>query len=201
MFEFIQAAYKNIVRLPDLIIEQGKTTTLIGASGGGKTTVLRLLNKMISPTSGQILYQGVDMEKLDTVTHRRQVTMLSQNPVIFPGTIKENLTIGLRFQNKLIPDDERLKLTLEQVRLPKELDGSAHTLSGGEKQRLALGRLLLLEPEVYLLDEPSAALDEATEETVIQMIVDVVKLKEKTLVMVTHSKAIANNYSDLVIEI
>ena len=162
MFEFIDVKYGSIVDLPSLFINTG-ITVMVGASGSGKTTILKMLNKMISPSQGSILFHGVDLRQIKSVEHRRKVTMLTQNPAMFEGTVRDNLTAALRFQNKKIPGDEDLKLVLEQVQLNKSLDAPSHNLSGGEKQRLALGRLLLVDPEVYLLDEPSSALDEDTE--------------------------------------
>lgn len=200
MFEFIDVKYKNIVDLPDLFLEKG-ITILVGASGSGKTTILKMLNKMISPTQGRILHNGMDMKQIESVIHRRNVTMLSQNPAMFAGTIKDNLIIPLRFQEKAMLDDEALCNVLEQVWLKKNLNTPVMNLSGGEKQRLALGRVLLLDPDVYLLDEPSSALDDDTEEMIIQMLAKHALKVDKTIVMVTHSKTIAEKYADEIIEI
>ena len=201
MFQFINVKYKDILDVPRLFIEKGKITTLVGASGSGKTTILRMLNKMLSPTQGRIMFKDTDLGDINTVTHRRQVTMLSQNPVVFEGSIRDNLNIGLKFQEKNALSDDVLLSMLEKVNLKKSLDTSPSVLSGGEKQRLALGRVLLLNSKIILLDEPSAALDDETEETIIQMITEYVRKDNKTLVMVTHSKAMAEKYSDIIIEI
>jgi len=201
MFEFKDVKYKNIVHIPGGTIEKGKVTTLVGESGGGKTTILKMLNKMISPTQGEILYEGRELSKIDSVIHRRQVTMLSQNPVVFDGSIKDNLVAGLNFQGRPIPDDNTLKRVLEQVSLKKELEEVSDRLSGGERQRLALGRILLLDSPVYLLDEPSSALDDQTEGIIIDMITDYVRGNNKTLVMVTHSRTVAQKYSDVVFKV
>jgi len=201
MFQFTDVKYKDILDVPRLLIEKGKITTLVGSSGSGKTTILRMLNKMISPTQGKIMFHDTDLANINTVTHRRQVTMLSQNPVVFEGSIRDNLNIGLKFQEKSLLSDAVLLNMLEKVNLKKSLDTSPIVLSGGERQRLALGRVLLLNSEVYLLDEPSAALDDETEETIIQMVTEYVRQENKTLVMVTHSKAMAEKHSDIMIEI
>ncbi len=201
MFEFIDVRYKGIINLPSLIVEKGKITTFIGESGGGKTTILRLLNKMISPTEGEILFQGCPLNEVDAVTHRRQVTMLSQSPIVFDGNIKDNLNIGFQFQGKQIPNDSKLNEVLERVQLKKSLTDAVDRLSGGEKQRLALGRVMLLNSPVYLLDEPSSALDDSTEKLIIEMFTEFVKENNKTLIMVTHSKDIAHKYSDTIIRI
>lgn len=200
MFHFDQVKYKDIIDLPDMTIDRG-ITILVGASGSGKTTVLKMLNKMISPTQGRIFYHGIDIKQIDSVAHRRKVLMLSQNPAIFEGNLRDNLLIGLKFQEKDLPGDEKLYEILEQVQLKKELDNQAANLSGGEKQRLALGRVLLLDPEVYLFDEPSSALDDNTEDIIIQMLTEHAKKLNKSIVMVTHSKAVADKYADEVIEI
>lgn len=201
MFEFKDVKYKNIVHIPGGTIEKGKVTTLVGESGGGKTTILKMLNKMLSPTHGEILYEGRELSKIDSVIHRRQVTMLSQNPVVFDGSIKDNLVAGLNFQGRPMPDDSALKRVLEQVSLKKELEEASDRLSGGERQRLALGRILLLDSPVYLLDEPSSALDDQTEGIIIDMITDYVRGSNKTLVMVTHSRTVAQKYSDVVFKV
>jgi putative ABC transport system ATP-binding protein len=201
MFEFVDVKYKNILDVPELQIEKEKITTLIGSSGSGKTTLLKMLNKLISPTEGKILYNGTDLHSIDSVLHRREVLMLTQNPAIFEGSIKDNLNAGLVFQGKKLIPDTILKQTLEQVKLNKDLDTSANTLSGGEKQRLALGRILVLNPCIFLLDEPSSALDDETEDVLIQMLIEYVQKSRKTIIMVTHSKAVAQKYSDVIIEI
>lgn len=201
MFEFVDVKYKNILDVPELQIEKEKITTLIGSSGSGKTTLLKMLNKLISPTEGKILYNGTDLHSIDSVLHRREVLMLTQNPAIFEGSIKDNLNAGLVFQGKKLIPDTILKQTLEQVKLNKDLDTSANTLSGGEKQRLALGRILVLDPCIFLLDEPSSALDDETEDVLIQMLIEYVQKNRKTIIMVTHSKSVAQKYSDVIIEI
>ncbi len=201
MFKFVDVKYMDILDVPSLFIEKGKITTLVGASGSGKTTLLRMLNKMLSPTQGKIMFKETDLVDINSVTHRRQVTMLSQNPVVFEGSIRDNLNIGLKFQEKSLLSDDALLSMLEKVNLKKGLDTSPNALSGGEKQRLALGRVLLLNSEIYLLDEPSAALDDETEETIIHRVTEYVRKDNKTLVMVTHSKAMAEKYSDTMIEI
>ena len=201
MFEFIDVKYKSIIDIPSLTIEQGKITTFTGSSGSGKTTILRMLNKMISPSEGRISYYGEDLQKVDSVFLRREISMLSQNPVVFNGSIRDNLNAGLRFQRKEIMPDSNLMQTLEQVKLNKDLDEHACNLSGGEKQRLALGRIIILNPSVFLLDEPSSALDDKTEDVIIKTIMDYSKNNNKTIVMVTHSKIIAQKYSETIFEV
>ncbi|HLR34101.1 MAG TPA: ATP-binding cassette domain-containing protein [Tissierellales bacterium] len=200
MFRIKNVRYKNILEVPHFEISQNKITTIVGESGSGKTTLLKLLNKMINPTEGHIYYKNKNIKEREPVELRREVVMLPQNPVIFSGTIKDNLLIGLKFSEKPLVEDKELKDIMEIIYLKKGLDSEVDKLSGGEKQRLALGRTLLLSPEVFLFDEPSSALDEGSEDVVIRNIVEYVKEKEKTLIMVTHSIKIAKEYSDFIVE-
>lgn len=201
MFEFKNIKYKDIIDIDELFINEGSITVILGRSGGGKTTLLKLMNKLISPDSGDILYFNENLEYIDSVSHRRNVTMLSQTPVIFDGTIKDNLIKGLIYQKKDIPEDRILIEFLKKVSLDKNLDESAVSLSGGEKQRLAIARVLLLDSEVILVDEPSSALDSITEEKIFELLSDYSKKNGKTLIMVTHSRDSALKFAHKVIEI
>lgn len=198
MFAFNNVRYKNVLDIPSLIIPRGTIVCLVGKSGGGKSTILRLLNKMISPTQGSITLDGDDLASFDSVHHRRRTLMLEQTPHIFKGTVRDNLHKPFILQGTAPPEEATLIAYLRMVALKQSLDDSASTLSGGEAQRLALARILLLDGDVYLLDEPSSALDEQTEADVIRTMVDFVRNNEKTMVMVTHSRAIAATYGDVI---
>lgn len=100
MFLFDKVKYKDILDIDKLRIEKYKVTSIVGQSGSGKTTLLRLLNKLISCDSGEIYYDGKALSSLDSVKLRREVVMLGQEPVVFSGSIKDNLLAGLRFSEK-----------------------------------------------------------------------------------------------------
>lgn len=188
MFLLKKVKYKHILDINDLNIEKYKVTSIVGESGSGKSTLLRLLNKLISCDSGEIFYNDQSLDTINSVELRRNVVMLPQLPAIFPGTVRDNLLIGLKFSEKPTVDDAKLRQILNIVHLNKELGDDSDKLSGGEKQRLALGRVILIDPEVFLLDEPSSALDEETERIIIEKLVEYTKESNKTLIMVTHSK-------------
>ncbi|EKA7724901.1 ABC transporter ATP-binding protein [Listeria innocua] len=201
MFSLKNVKYKHILQIDDLVIEDCKVTCIVGESGSGKTTLIRLLNKLISCDSGEIIYNDHDLNTIDSVRLRRAVVMLPQTPAIFPGNVKDNLLIGLKFAEKPPVDNDKLRQILKIVNLNKELHDESDNLSGGEKQRLALGRVILLDPDVFLLDEPSSSLDEETERIIIEKLIAYTKDTNKTLIMVTHSKKIAQTYSDNIIQI
>ncbi|USK66554.1 ATP-binding cassette domain-containing protein [Peribacillus frigoritolerans] len=192
IFRLENIKYKGILNIDDLQIPAYMVTCLTGESGVGKTSLLRLLNRMDDPDSGSIYYQDQLLDEFNPIELRRKVTMLSQAPFTLPGTIEENLQIGLELTEREKKDKEELVKALETVQLQKSLDESAENLSGGEKQRLALARLLLLNPEVYLLDEPTSALDEEAELTVMGRFLEEVKREKGTVIMITHSKQLAD---------
>lgn len=201
MFSLKNVKYKDILQIDELFIESHKITCIIGESGSGKTTLIRLLNNIISCDRGEIHYNESDIGNLDPVNLRRSVIMLPQNPTIFPGTIKDNLLIGLRFSEKPLVDNIKLNEILNFVSLNKELLDDCDNLSGGEKQRIALARVILIDPDVFLLDEPSSSLDEETERIIIEKLIAYTKEKNKTLIMVTHSNKIAKTYAENIIRI
>jgi len=201
VFTLKEVKFNDILYIKELTIAEKKTTAMVGKSGSGKTTLLKLLNKLISPDSGTIYYRDTPLETIDSVALRREVVMMPQTPVIFEGNIRENLLIGLKFSEKKLSPDGRLMSVLQAVGLDKKLDEPAHLLSGGEKQRLALARLMLMVPRVWLLDEPSSALDKETEDEVMKKIMDFGKRNGSTIIFVTHSTPMAEKYAEEIIEI
>ena len=201
MYSLKAVRYKNILHIDALYIPKEKVTCIIGQSGSGKTTLIRMLNKLISCADGEIIYKDKNLKEVDSVLLRREVIMLPQNPVMFSGTIQENLLTGLKFSEKPLVSENKLLQMLCFLNLEKSLSENVEKLSGGEKQRIALGRILLMEPEVLLLDEPSSALDEETENLIISKVIAYIKSNKKTLIMVTHSSRVAEVFSDNIIEL
>ena len=200
LFQLENVRYRDVLTIEQFVIPAGQITCLIGSSGGGKTTLLRLLAKLISPDSGTITFANTLLSERDSVTHRREVAMLSQQPILFPGTVADNLRVGLKIEGKEATD-EALYDVLKTVRLKQALDADVEHLSGGEAQRLALARILLLDRPVILLDEPSSALDEATERLIIETVVSTVREQGKTLVMATHSTDEARRHADVIVQL
>lgn len=201
LFKLDHIKFKNILSIDNLKIKENKVTCIVGPSGSGKSTLVKLLNKMISPDSGKIYYKGQDIDEINSIDLRRKVLMANQSPAIYKGTVKENLLIGLKFAEKPLAADERLEEILSDLKIKKGLDDQVENLSGGEKQRISLGRLMLMDGEVLILDEPSSALDQDTEAFVMDYILSYVKTNNKSLLVVTHSKKLVQDYADAIIEI
>ncbi|WP_195267162.1 ATP-binding cassette domain-containing protein [Eubacterium sp. 1001713B170207_170306_E7] len=200
MFEICNLKFKDILDIESLIIDR-PITCIIGSSGSGKTTLLKHLNKLYTPDSGAVFYNGRDLADVPAVSLRREVVMLGQTPVIYNGDLEENLQAGLRFSEKLPAPRDRLLKALERVKLDKPLDDPCISLSGGEKQRLCLARVMLMDAEIYLLDEPSAALDKETEHFIITNLADFVLREKKALIMVTHSEEVSSLYPGGIVRI
>lgn len=201
MFSLRHVRVGDILDVPQLDIPAEKVTCIVGRSGSGKTTFMKVLNRMITPDTGTILYQGTPVTEIDPVELRRKVVMLPQTPIMFGGTVRDNLLKGLEFAERDPVDDDVLRRILEVVDLRKELNADAASLSGGEKQRVALGRILAMRPDVALLDEPSSALDEGTQRTVIERLIAGARKYGITLIIVTHARALAEQVADNLIEI
>ena len=200
MFEVQSMKFKDILDIPHLCINK-PITCIVGSSGSGKTTLLRMLNCLTVPDAGAIFYEGEDVSKMDTIKLRRNVVMLGQTPVIYSGSIEDNLQIGLEFSKKLPASKASMNETLERVELNKQLTDGCSNISGGEKQRLCLARVMLMDADTYLLDEPSSALDKETELFIIENFSRFVLENKKQLIMVTHSEQIAQKFPDSIIRI
>lgn len=201
MLKLENVKYKDIIDIEDLEFQKGKVTCITGESGAGKSTLLKLLNKVISPDSGKILFKDKNLKDIDSIEFRRKLPTLSQFPVIYDGNIRDNLLIGLKFSNKESKPDQKLEEVLKKVRLDKKLDDDPEKLSGGEKQRLCIGRILLMDTDTIMLDEPSASLDSKTEHDIISLIYDEIKACGKTMIYITHTKDIAEEFSDVLIRL
>lgn len=201
MFRLKEIRAAGVLAVDELAIPEGRVVCMTGESGSGKTTLLKLLNGMIPYDSGEIYVRGEPLSAIDLVALRRRVIMSPQNAVLFGSTVRDNLQAGLGFSGRSPASAEALREALETVCLRKEPDDRTDTLSGGEKQRLALARVLLMEPEVWLMDEPTSALDERTSLEVMARLVRRMKAGGRTIVMVTHSPSVVRSFAEFLIEV
>ncbi len=182
---------------------KGDVIAVIGPSGGGKSTFLRSLNLLEKPTSGSILFDGVDItgKKVDLPLHRQKMGMVFQHFNLFPHkTILQNLTmapIRIRKMPKAEAEEKAMAL-LQRVGLADRADAYPAQLSGGQKQRVAIVRALAMEPEVMLFDEPTSALDPEMVGEVLEVIKSLAK-NNMTCVIVTHEMGFAREVCNRVL--
>jgi spermidine/putrescine ABC transporter ATP-binding subunit len=178
-----------------LDIARGEFFSLLGASGCGKTTLLRMIAGFEQPTSGQILLDGIDTTPLPP--YRRPVNLVFQHFALFPHlTVAKNVAFGLRYQTGIRDDQRRVSEALELVELAGLDSRYPHELSGGQKQRVALARALILQPKVLLLDEPLGALDQKLRKTMQVELKTLQRTLGITFVFVTHDQEEAMTMSD-----
>jgi len=175
-----------VLKIEELQVQQGEILALIGPSGAGKSTLLRLLNFLEQPTQGDILFAGAAETAVLPLAQRRRITMVLQRPLLLRRSVRANLRYGLKLRGvRLAADTERF--WLERLGLTAVADQSADKLSAGEAQRVALARALLLQPDVLLLDEPTANLDPYNVGLIESIISEINSQSGITVVLVTHN--------------
>ncbi|HWQ58471.1 MAG TPA: amino acid ABC transporter ATP-binding protein [Clostridia bacterium] len=184
-------------------IEKGEVVSVVGPSGGGKSTFLRCLNLLEKPDSGAILFEGADVTKkgVDASAHRRRMGMVFQQFNVFPHlTVAGNITLApvLVRKKTQAEADEMAKALLARVGLLDKYAEHPSRLSGGQKQRLAIVRALAMEPDVMLFDEPTSALDPEMVGEVLAVIRGLVA-DGMTTIIVTHEMGFAREISDRVL--
>jgi tungstate transport system ATP-binding protein len=150
------------LKVADLTIERGTIRSIVGPNGSGKSTLLRLLALLLKPDSGQLSFDGhaLDPDNYQPWELRRRVTLVDQSPYLLQGSLHRNLSYGLKIRDVARKEQsERIRQALSDVGLAYSAKRSVKQLSGGEKQRLALARALVLQTDVLLLDEPTANID------------------------------------------
>lgn len=185
----------------NISVEKGEKIVILGSSGSGKSTALRCVNLLETPTGGQILYNGEDITKQNINKYRKKVGMVFQNFNLFPNmSVLENITLAPKvFGDDTDENIEKKAIELlKRVGLEDKKDVYPNSLSGGQKQRVAIARALANSPEVLLFDEPTSALDPE----MVKEVLDVIKeLSEEglTMLIVTHEMNFAKEVADKVI--
>jgi putative ABC transport system ATP-binding protein len=168
-------------------IPPGEILAVVGPSGAGKSSFLRLLNRLDEPTGGTVLLNGEDYRTIAPRELRRRVGMVMQTAYLFPGTVAANIAFGPRQRGEILNRDQ-IEALLDRVGLPGYQDRDVINLSGGEAQRVSIARTLANAPEALLLDEPTSALDEASARGIEELLLDIIRERRMTCVIVTHNR-------------
>lgn len=188
-----------IVDSISLRVHESEVLAIIGPSGSGKSSFLRLLNRLDEPTGGTVYLDGTDYRDFDPEELRRRIGFIPQEPALRPGTVRENVAISDWIRDEPI-DEQRVTTLLDRMDLPGYEERNVDDLSGGERQRIAIARALYVGPEVLLLDEPTSHLDTKTEAQIEELLDDLIRNEELTCLLVTHDTAQAERLGDRVVE-
>jgi tungstate transport system ATP-binding protein len=188
----------EVLRVPSLDVHEGEVLAVIGPNGAGKTTLLQVLALLDRPVQGEVLYDG-DRVRGRELGIRRRMALMMQDPLLLRRSVAENVATGMRMRG--VPAHERRTRTvrwLGRFGVAHLAERSARKISGGEAHRVALARAFALEPEVLLLDEPFAALDQPTRETLLDELAGALGETGLTTVFVTHDRSEALRLGDRV---
>jgi putative ABC transport system ATP-binding protein len=183
----------NKVIVDDVSFElhASETLAILGPSGSGKSSLLRLLNRLDEPTSGTVFVEGVDYRSISPRELRRKVGLVMQRPYLFSGTVEDNLRFGPQQRGEQL-SPEAIAALLSETGLPGYAARDVAKLSGGEAQRVSLARALANSPSILLLDEPTSALDDASKGGVETLVRTIVNGKKLGCVLVTHDRSQAD---------
>ena len=186
---------KLLVSAVTFALNPAETLAIFGPSGSGKSSLLRLLNRLDEPTEGTVYLNELDYRRIPPPELRRRVGMVTQRAFLFPGTVADNLRYGPRQRGQQL-SDTRIDELLTSVRLAGFASRDIANLSGGEAQRVSFARTLANEPDVLLLDEPTSALDEEAKREVEAVIQRIAQEQRIACVLVTHDAAQAQRLAD-----
>jgi len=192
------------LNIPNLQIQPGEKVAILGVIGAGKSTLLKILSGLYKPTSGKVLLDGIDMQQLSKDNVSNTIGYLEQDTKLFSGTLRDNLSIGLvSITDEKILEVCKLTGLIGLISsLPKGLDTEVpeggESVSGGQRQLIALTRMLIGESKVLLLDEPTASMDEGTEKRILTILQKNIT-QEQTLIVVTHKPALLSLVDRIII--
>ncbi len=181
---------KDILKNINLEIEKAEIFALIGPTGAGKTTFIRILDLLESPYSGRLFFDGVDItsSRVSKLEARRKMSYVQQKPLVFTMSVFDNVACGLRWRHiKSAAVKRKTDEALELVGMAAYKDRNAKTLSGGETQRVAIARALVTEPELLFLDEPTANMDPVSTAKIEEVLAYIINEQRITIIMTTHN--------------
>jgi putative ABC transport system ATP-binding protein len=188
------------ISYPDITVQSSRTTFIVGESGTGKTTLLKLFNQTETQTSGTVLFFGSDLSG-KTMELRRNAILCGQNVFLFNDTIRENFNEFRKYADHSCMDDHDIIKFLRICCAPEDLDKQCKNMSGGERARVFLAVHLSFMPRVMMLDEPTSALDHDTANAVIGNIKTYCVENGITLIVVSHDRGIVDTFADHIVDL
>jgi putative ABC transport system ATP-binding protein len=201
-FENVSYAVNNRYILKNIYLEVNHRDfiSVVGPSGSGKSTFFRLCSQLVSPTNGNIFYKNIPYTKYGPIEWRRKIAYCFQTPSLFGDTVMDNLKFPFFIRNKKL-DLSMIKELLKNFKMSSEyLSRSIDNLSGGEKQRIALIRALIFNPEILLLDEVTSALDEKNT-LIVEDVIKSLNDSGTTILWITHNSEQSKKYANKILSI
>ncbi len=192
---------RSVLSGVNLSVDKGETCAVIGPTGAGKTTLIRLIDLLDTPSSGRILFDSIDVTASGRAGNsaRRRMALVQQKPVVFKMNVFGNIACGLKWRHQRKDVIwSKVNDVLEIVGMGDYRERDARTLSGGEMQRVAIARALVIEPELLLLDEPTANLDPVSVSKIEEVLAHIIKERKTTILMSTHDMSQGQRLADKV---
>lgn len=195
-----QLKFLNI-EYEDILLKENEISFIVGSSGTGKSSLLKIFNQTYSQSSGKVFYNGVDTENLNTISLRKEILLISQNVFLFDDTIKGNFKRFYEFRGEELISEKEMKEYLSICCIDFSLDDDCTTMSGGERQRIYTAIFLSFKPKILMLDEPTSALDSRNSKAMLQNIINFCKVNIITLIVVSHDNELTNEFAENIITI
>lgn len=201
IFETRNLSFRDTIHYQDISIVKDKVNFIVGRSGTGKSTLLRLFNGTLTPSAGEIFYAGDNLLEMDTIELRKKVSLISQSVYLFDSSIRDNFIQFYEYRGLPAPTNEMMLefLKLSQIDFP--LDKDCTTMSGGERQRVYIAIFLSFLPKVLMLDEPTSALDKDNGYNVMQNVISFCKEKGITVIIISHDNNLTETFGENIVAI
>ncbi|MBH1940593.1 ATP-binding cassette domain-containing protein [Mobilitalea sibirica] len=194
-------SFNDIIHYQDVGIIKNQVNFIVGSSGTGKSTLLRLFNGTYSPSQGNVFYEGQDLNEIDTIELRKEILLISQSLYLFDLSIRDNFIQFYEYRGLDAPSEQEMRRFLDLCCIPFPLEQDCTTMSGGERQRIYIAIFLSFHPKVLMMDEPTSALDKENSQNVIHNVLSYCKENNITVIIVSHDPNITEQFAEHVITI
>lgn len=189
------------IEFEDISLKTNEVAFIVGSSGTGKSSLLKIFNQTYSQSSGKVFYNGVDIDNSDILSLRKEILLISQNVFLFDDTIKGNFKCFYEFRGEELISEKEMKEYLLICCIDFSLDDNCTTMSGGERQRIYTAIFLSFKPKILMLDEPTSALDSRNSKVMLKNIINFCKANIITLIVVSHDNELTNEFAENIITI